>query len=266
MEQSNFTGKNYNKFFKKNRKMDINKEPYVTVYTVTYNEEHMIEFFIRHYRKMFPNCIIKVFDNYSTDRTVEIAKSFDCEIKYFQSIEGKDVFDDREHTKIKNNEWKSSTTDWVICCDCDELLQITQEELIKEEEYGVNIITSEGWHMINNISNDIDLPNMENGWQDNFYSKHILFNTKYIYESNFAHGCHTGNPGPNPIYSKNKYVLSHYKFISKEFSLKKRFIQDSRFSNWSRKTWASGCALFRTDEYWDNWYNKPLTNIRHLMK
>lgn len=240
--------------------------PFVTVYVIAYNEEHIIEFFINHYRKMFPNCIIKVFDNYSTDKTVEIVKSFNCEIVYFQSVEGKEAFDDREHTKIKNNEWKSATTNWVICCDCDELLQITQDELIEEERVGVNIITSEGWHMINNINNIIDLPSMEYGWQDNFYSKNILFNKKYITETNFSHGCHTGNPMPNPKYSKNKYALTHYKHISKEFSLNKRLIQDSRVSDWSRKRWTSGWSLFMTNKYWDDWYSKPLTNIRHLMK
>jgi glycosyltransferase involved in cell wall biosynthesis len=46
----------------------------VTIYTITYNEELMIEFFINHYRKKFPGCEIVVFDNYSTDKTVEIAK------------------------------------------------------------------------------------------------------------------------------------------------------------------------------------------------
>jgi len=245
-------------------------EPYVTICTLTYNEEHMIEFFINHYRKMFPDCIIKIFDNYSTDKTVEIAKSFNCEVFYFMSEEGVNALDDREFIKIKDNEWKTSTTDWVIACDSDELLQITQDELIEEEKNGVNIIRSEGWHMINNINNIIDLENMEYGWQDWIYSKKILFNKKYISEINYAHGCHTCKPvGVNIKESQNKYPLLHYKFLSKEYSLKRRDLHNERWSKWNTEVMWKGFhkdVVYCPDSYWDDWYSRQLTNIKHLKK
>jgi glycosyltransferase involved in cell wall biosynthesis len=52
----------------------------ITVHVITYNEEIMIEFFINHYRERFPNCEINIYDNYSTDRTVEIGKQYNCNI------------------------------------------------------------------------------------------------------------------------------------------------------------------------------------------
>lgn len=248
-----------------------NQLSFVTVYTVTYNEEVLIEFFIKHYRRMFPNCIIKIYDNYSTDDTVEIAKSFGCEIEYFMSQEGKDVFDDRAINEIKNNAWKNATTDWVVVCDSDELIQITQEELIEEERNGYNIIAPEGWHMINNKNNIIDLENMERGWQDWSYSKKILFNKKFVSNMNYSYGAHTANPiGKNIKQTPpRKYVLTHYKFISKEYSKKRRDIHNKRWSNWNVNVLWKGYdkkLIYCPDVYWDEWYSKPLTNIKHLMK
>ena len=244
------------------------EKPYITVYTITYNEEHMIEFFIKHYRKMFPNCIINVLDNYSTDDTVEIAKSYGCNIDYFQSEEGKLISDNKIFTEIKNEKWKRATTDWVIACDADELIQITQDELMEEEKNGVNIIAPVGWHMINNKDNIINLPSMEHAWEDDNYSKKILFNKKYIKEINYVHGAHLCKPvGFNVKYSEpKKCILTHYKFVSKEFSLKKRINQNTRWSQFNKQRWGQDYVRYMTDEYWDGWYNKPLTNIKHLMK
>ncbi len=64
----------------------------VTVHIITYNEEVMIGFCIEHYRKKFPNCIIKIYDNYSTDNTVAIAEGYGCEISNYNSY---DKFDEQ---------------------------------------------------------------------------------------------------------------------------------------------------------------------------
>ena len=49
--------------------------PFITIHTVAYNEEKIVKYFIEHYRNRFPNCIIKIWDNFSKDNTVDIAKS-----------------------------------------------------------------------------------------------------------------------------------------------------------------------------------------------
>ena len=95
----------------------------VTVHIITYNEEVMIGFCIEHYRKKFPNCIIKIYDNYSTDNTVAIAEGYGCEISNYNSY---DKFDEQTLIKLKDTCWKNSETDWVVVCDCDELIDITQ--------------------------------------------------------------------------------------------------------------------------------------------
>jgi glycosyltransferase involved in cell wall biosynthesis len=57
----------------------------VTIFTVTYNEELLLPFFIRHYRERFPNCNIVVYDNESTDNTVKIAKENNCGVITFKT-------------------------------------------------------------------------------------------------------------------------------------------------------------------------------------
>ena len=69
----------------------------ITIYTITYNEEKLIKFFINHYRERFPNCEINIFDNYSTDRTTEIAKELNCNVIFYDT---NDKLSDSEYLKI----------------------------------------------------------------------------------------------------------------------------------------------------------------------
>ena len=119
----------------------------VTVYTITYNEEVMIEFFINHYRKIFPNCEINVYDNYSTDLTVDIAKKYGCNVIPYDT---NNELSDETYLQIKNNEWKNSKTDWVIVCDCDEFIEINESQLINEEKKLTNIVKPIGYSLMNN--------------------------------------------------------------------------------------------------------------------
>ena len=52
----------------------------ITIYTIAYNEEVMLPFMIKWYRERFPECKIVVYDNFSTDKTEEIALSNDCQV------------------------------------------------------------------------------------------------------------------------------------------------------------------------------------------
>ena len=71
----------------------------ITIYTVAYNEELMLPFFIKHYRTLFPECHIVVYDNQSTDRTVEIAKESNCEVIQYDTD---NKISDRKYLEIKN--------------------------------------------------------------------------------------------------------------------------------------------------------------------
>jgi hypothetical protein len=198
----------------------------VTVHVITYNEELMIEFFINHYRKNFPNCIIKIYDNYSVDNTVSIAKKLGCEINYYDS---NNQLSDSKFLEIKNNCWKTSDTDWVIVCDCDELINITEEELIKNQNNGITLVQFVGYDMVN-YDEKIILENLTSGHRNEVYDKTLLFNKKFIKEINYAPGCHTCSPFGDKVISKHEYILLHYKYIGVEFTIERYKLFSNRLS------------------------------------
>jgi glycosyltransferase involved in cell wall biosynthesis len=113
----------------------------VTIFTVAYNEEIMLPFFIKWYRKRFPNCRIVVYDNESTDDTVKIALENNCEVITYCT---NNQLSDSKYLEIKNNCWKDATTDWVLVCDVDEMLDINFKNL---ENCKYDIIQGKGFEM-----------------------------------------------------------------------------------------------------------------------
>ena len=195
-------------------------KPFITIHTNTYNEEHIIEHFINHYRKHFPNCIIKIYDNYSTDNTVKIAEQHGCEIHYYDSG---NKFCDDVMLNIRNNCWKNANTDWVMMCDADELIHISQEDLSRQEELGFSIIQTIGYTIVNKDDLITNLEEMKYGYRDTSYDKCVIFNKKYISEINFNHGSHKIDPiGSHININQLQFKLIHYKWIGKKYSIDRR--------------------------------------------
>jgi glycosyltransferase involved in cell wall biosynthesis len=209
----------------------------VSIYTLTYNEEIMIDFFINHYRNLFPECEIIIFDNKSTDKTTQIAKSKNCKIIQFDT---NDQISDSKYLDIKNNCWKESKNNWVIVCDCDELIMINSQQLVEEEKNGTTLIDFIGYNMVNtsNNPNKISLNEIDSGVRASAYDKMVMFNKNKIQEINYLHGCHKANPLGEIKTSKNKYKLLHYKFISKKYIIdryelfKKRLSEENILKKW----------------------------------
>ena len=209
----------------------------VTIYTITYNEETTIEFFITHYRKNFPNCEINFYDNYSTDSTIDIIKKHRCNIIPYNT---NNKLDDETYLEIKNNVWKNSKTDWVIVCDCDELIEINESQLINEEIELTNIIKPIGYSLMNN-DDIIDIKNMKYGFRDIGFDKCILFNKKFIKEINYSVGAHSCSPityNNNLKYNNNIYRLLHYKYLSPTYTVNRHRMFNERLSeNNKQKRW-----------------------------
>lgn len=232
----------------------------VTVHVITYNEELMIEFFINHYRKNFPNCKIVIYDNESTDNTIEIAKKYGCEIITYST---NNTLSDQKYLEIKNNCWKTSETDWNIICDCDELIEVTSEDLINEENLGTNCFKFEGFSMMNN-TDEINISKMKYGFKDVGYGKNYLFNKKYINDINYAPGAHTSNPtltNPNKLkYSDKIYRALHYKYLSPQYTIDRNSLFDKRLSEENkRKGW--GIQYSFSDEKTIKYYEDMKINL-----
>ena len=144
----------------------------ITIYTIAYNEEFMLPFFIKWYKDKFSDCKIVIYDNYSTDNTVQIALDNNCEVIQYDT---NNQLSDSKYLEIKNNCWKDATTDWVLVCDVDELLDINSSLLNTDQ----TLFKSKGYNMCNveNIDNILDI---KYGIESSAYDKVLCFNKKYI--------------------------------------------------------------------------------------
>jgi glycosyltransferase involved in cell wall biosynthesis len=210
----------------------------ITVYTITYNEELLMQFMIDHWRNRFPGCHIVIYDNKSTDKTVEIALANNCEVRGYES---NNTLNDGVHMHIKNTCWMDAKTDWVVVCDLDELLEIDQAELLNEESNGTTIINTEGWSMVN-LNDDYDFKSMRHGHPDVRYNKRIMFNKKHISHINYGAGAHDCSPIGNVKYSSKIYTLHHYIFINPDKTVAKSLLTAKRLSQANlQNNWGHQC-------------------------
>lgn len=228
----------------------------ITVYTLTYNEEVLMPFMIDHYRTRFPNCRIIIYDNSSTDNTVSIAKDNNCEVRNYNS---NNTLNDNLHIQIKNTCWKDADTDWVLVCDFDELLDISEKQLKQEESLGNTKIKTEGWTMIN-MEDNLNIHDMKYAVRETQYDKDVLFNKKYISEINYGVGCHHSNSVGQIKYS-DPYKLYHYKYLSLNIEIAKSKETTRRLSEENKKNgWGLYCMRSETEviEFWENFKSKAI--------
>lgn len=225
----------------------------ITVYVLAYNEEFFIPHMIKHYRERFPICHIVIYDNMSTDKTVEIAVSYNCEVIPYDTG---NTIQDSKYLEIKNNCWKNASTNWVLICDMDELLEIDSTQLLMEENSGNTIISTEGYNMVDvdDVFND-DITDIKYGARSISYDKSCLFDKRYIKEINYRPGCHECSPvGEKLIYSESYYKLYHYHAINLYMLTEKFRRNRDRLSQENVKNgW--GIHYSYTDEEIKNYYD-----------
>jgi glycosyltransferase involved in cell wall biosynthesis len=194
--------------------------PLLSVFLMCYNEERIIDFTVKYYKRQFPGCIITICDNESTDHSVKIAKWLGCEI-YHYSTRG--VFNEMKLTEIRNNIWKKARTRWVIVCDMDEILTANQNDILAEQEKGTTILKTKGYELYANSKRE-DLSNikteMDTITQAKYsknHSKNICFDRTKITDINFSLGSHTADPKGEVKFSEKEYFLYHYKHLGYEY-------------------------------------------------
>lgn len=216
----------------------------VEAFIIAYNEELIIKKTISYYSKFCER--ITVFDNFSEDGTRDISIEAGANVKLFGQ---RGVLSDREYLKVKNHCWKNSKADWVIVCDCDEIL--LYPDSIKED---CTIFQTYGWNV---YSNEIPeyFPGITTGHYDGNYSKSVFFNPKLIKEINYHYGCHVANPKGDVRFSKEILTLFHYRNIGGFENLSKRHAMYRGRMSDHNKELGLGCHyLFDEKQRKKEWY------------
>jgi len=180
----------------------------IEAFIIAWNEEETIAKTIRYYTSFCSK--VTLFDNFSDDRTREIAEGLGAKVLTFGQ---KGILSDKEYLKIKNHVWKTSTADFVIVCDADEILW--HPDLIKvledEKRKGVTIFKTFGWNVFSETIPDEWLE-QKTGYHDGNFSKQVLFSPE-LQGINYHYGCHACSPTGRIVYSEVTLTMFHYRNV-----------------------------------------------------
>ena len=209
----------------------------IHVYTMCYNEEILMPYFLRHYESFADH--IFVFDHYSTDKTVQIVNSCQKTTCVSHGIKGE--ADNTVLVDLKNTAYKTSRkqADWVIVVDTDEFVyhpHITK--LLKEyKEKGITLPKTVGCDMISDgtPSHSGQIYDViKNGIIDSSFSKRAIFDPSL--DINYSPGAHKCNPSGNIVESKNADIkILHYRFLGPDFIVQRIVTRTSRRSKKDRE-------------------------------
>lgn len=183
----------------------------IEAHILAWNREDTIAFTVKHYLSFCQE--VTVYDNYSDDKTRQIAESLGADVVTF----GKEgVLDDGEYVAIKNFCWKGSKSDWVIVVDDDEILSGYEvpvyAELKLAKDSGATIIRPKGFNIYSETMPKEHWLEFQNGVPDDNYSKLCVFNPQAITDINYVYGCHEARP-KGLIRQVDKLWLLHYRCV-----------------------------------------------------
>lgn len=239
----------------------------IWAYAICYNEELRLPYYLRHYEKFCEKIII--YDNESTDRSREIIRSHPlCELREYST--SNEMRDD-VILNIKNNCWKEikdtgTSVDYVVVGDIDEFIYHKNLKCFLEETKDYSVFNPAGFEMVSEkLLESLDGKNSQlydvctRGCFSTHESKKILFSPHKVREINWRPGCHVASVelehGKEWNYSnyfydpyKSPLKLLHFKYIDKNFILKRHNEFSRRLSSINKKYGWSNHYLKPNDE------------------
>lgn len=218
----------------------------ITVYTIAHNEERLLPFFLSHYSQFCKKIVI--YDNQSTDKTVEIArntKSVDVEII---PVDTSNRLNDSMYIDVRSKCWQGSDSDYVMLVDVDEFiyhprikdyLSVTRRPIYKPTGYNMvsEVFPKEGSLLIEQV---------KTGVVDKQYDKPVIFNPSHVERVNYQLGTHGGiffcRDGSVVdtvnLNADTEIKLLHYKNLSFEYRLGRHKYFSTRLSEFNTTTLA----------------------------
>ncbi|MEM4655327.1 MAG: glycosyltransferase family 2 protein [Thermosphaera sp.] len=207
----------------------------IIVYTVCFNEELILPHFLNYYSRIANKIVI--YDNQSTDQSVNIATSYpNVELRSFDT--GGKV-SELTLTNIRRNCWKEEKSDYVIVCDADEFLYVKdlQEFLAKHHDY--DVFRPVGFNMVSNkFPTDygkLITEQVKSGAYAPAFSKMVLFKPETVREIGYGPGSHKAYPVGfkqlkvyDALQNNADLKLLHYKFLGLDYVTKRYAFLSSR--------------------------------------
>ena len=254
----------------------------IHLYTLCWNEIDILPFVIDYWKRI-PVTKAIVYDNGSTDGSVEYLQQYDwIEVRHFET-EG---MNDAVQRDIKNSCWKESkgNADFVIVCDTDEVLYSNNfnEELEYMKKNGYNVLGTPWYALCGD-----NVPEYKNGAllhevikkaykQDinrtyHDLGKFMLFDQNVIDDMNYEVGCHASFPKPQlNLYKSNNIFAIHFdKGFGVDYVIKRRKIMNERLSEINKKNnWCFeyGLSEEKIKEEYENKQSKSIDITKILSR
>jgi len=205
----------------------------IHVYTVCWNEEKMLPFFLQYYGSFAEKIVI--YDNQSTDKSAKIIDGHPKTKRIVFDTGGKYV--ERRLTEIRNTAWMESRgkADWVMVVDVDEFLYhypSLPPLLESYKAWGITFPKIDGYEMVSPIFPKRDasiFTHCKMGFPDAFYAKRVCFNP--VIDVTFgpgSHKCQTSGKVKESMQPDIK--LLHYHYMGPEF------LETKRAGRWNRQS------------------------------
>jgi hypothetical protein len=192
----------------------------IHAHILAFNEEKILPFTLDYYSNLCEK--IFIYDNMSTDGSDEIYTRYPkvTVIKWDSNNE----INEMNYVNIKSNGYKqySRDADWVIVCDCDEILYHSKllDKLTYYKENGITVPKVNGHDMVSETFPEYDggliTTKVKTGSEVYApFCKNIIFNPKLNVE--FGIGGHSFKCDNATFSVSPELKLLHYKFLGVEY-------------------------------------------------
>ena len=209
----------------------------IHAHILAFNEEKILPFTLDYYSKFCEK--IFIYDNMSTDSSDEIyAKYSNVIVKKWSS---NNEINEINYATIKSNAYRqeSRNADWVIVCDCDEILYHPNliNMLKHYKKIGVDIPKIDGHDMVSEnfpeYNGELIIDLVKTGG-DTYepMCKNIIFNPKKNIQ--YGYGAHHMSCDDCTLSEEAELMLLHYKFLGLDYITDRYNILEKRLSEFNK--------------------------------